>query len=119
MDTQKIKLSDIIAAAKNEDIDLDIPATLFFVTNGDEDEVVQFACSSIVQKNDADTAKRWMAMAVLGLLNGCLTNNPRAWADLAYWKSVKVNDDEKKERAEEFKRIIAEYDSARQKGEQE
>ena len=119
MDTKKIKLSDIIAAAKNEDIDLDIPATLFVVTNGETDDGCQLACSSIIPKNDAETAKRWVAQAVVAMLNGCFANNPRAWADLAYWKTVKLNDEEKAERAEEFKRIIAEFETERQKGEQE
>ena len=118
METQKLKLSDIAAAAKAKTLELDIPASLFLVTSGMEDAGCQFACSSIVPETDADMAKRWIVNACLGLLNGCFSGNPKAWSALAYWHMVQLATEEQSKRVEEFERLKAELKAKLQKGEQ-
>lgn len=118
METQKLKLSDIAAAAKAKTLELDIPASLFFVTSGMEDAGCQFACSSIIPETDADMAKRWIVNACLGLLNGCFSGNPKAWSALSYWHIVQQANEEKAKSYEEFKRMMAELETEQQKGEQ-
>lgn len=119
METQKLKMSDIVAAAKAKTLELDIPASLFLVTSGMEDAGCQFACSSIIPETDADMAKRWIVNACLGLLNGCFSGNPKAWSALAYWRMVQMDNEEKSKRVEDFERMMAELEAEKLKGEQE
>jgi hypothetical protein len=119
METQKLKMSDIAAAAKAKTLELDIPASLFLVTSGMEDAGCQFACSSIIPETDADMAKRWIVNACLGLINGCFSGDPKAWSALAYWHMVQQANEEKAKCDEEFKRLMAELNAKMKKGEQE
>lgn len=116
---EKIKISDILAAADSNNIELDIPATFFLVTSDEENNGAMLSSSSITRpENDGELAKRWIALAALAMLKGCFAGDPKAWEALAYWKSIKTMQDEKEARRKEFEKMIANLGDE-EKGEQE
>jgi len=119
----KIKISEIRAAARDGKIEQDIPATFFLVSAGDDDGGSLLGCSSIDPKNDGDLAKRWIVLASIGILKGCLEGDPKAWEVLAYWKALKYKQEEQEAKKKEcdllLDAILNRENAPKEEGEQE
>lgn len=120
METKRIKLSEILAAGRNGEIEMDVPATLIVAADGDSPDGELISMSSIITPtNDGSLAKRWVATASTALLKSCLKGNPKAWEALAYWHSVYGQGEREERLRAEIDEFMESLQNKEQKGEQE
>lgn len=117
METQTIKMSEIIAAAEARKLELDVPASFFLVYGHELSKLM--SSSSIIPTTESQIAARWIVLAATALLKDCFKGLPQAWEALAFWKAVYEVQKEAAEQNSSLENLLADIDLPTKKGEQE